>query len=122
MASARGTRAVVSARGGAPLYRQIYEHIRTAIGLGQLRPGDRLPSARRLAEEFATARGTVDAAYALLAGEGYVVSRGPAGTVVSPQLGGPAVARAAARPRRTNRNEPPVIAGPRPFQIGLPAL
>jgi DNA-binding transcriptional regulator YhcF (GntR family) len=26
-----------------PLYRQICEHIRTAIRTGQLRPGDRLP-------------------------------------------------------------------------------
>ena len=74
-------RAIVLVRGaGAPLYRQIYDHFRTAIGVGQLQPGDRLPSARRLAEEFTTARGTVDAAYAMLAGEGYVVSRGPAGT------------------------------------------
>ena len=80
-------RAIVLVRGaGAPLYRQIYDHFRTAIGVGQLQPGDRLPSARRLAEEFTTARGTVDAAYAMLAGEGYVVSRGPAGTMVSPDL------------------------------------
>jgi DNA-binding transcriptional MocR family regulator len=43
---------------------------------GQLSPGDRLPSCGLLAEQFATARGTVDAAYAMLAGEGYVVSRG----------------------------------------------
>ena len=52
-----------------PLYRQIYEHIRTAIRTGQLRPGDRLPSTRVLAERFGTARGTMDAAYAILAGE-----------------------------------------------------
>ncbi len=46
----------------SPLYRQVYEHIRTAIGSGQLRPGDRVPSARNLAERFGTARGTMDAA------------------------------------------------------------
>jgi len=49
-----------------PLYRQIYEHIRTAITTGQLRPGDRVPSTRSLAERFGTARGTIDAAYAIL--------------------------------------------------------
>ena len=74
-------------QGDVPLYRQIYEHFRRAIADGQLSSGDRLPSCRRLAEQFATARGTVDAAYAMLAGEGYVVSRGPAGTIVSPDLG-----------------------------------
>ena len=80
MASVPLKRGTTLIRGAdAPLYRQIYEHIRTAIGSGQLQPGGRLPSTRRLAEEFATARGTVDAAYAMLAGEGYVVARGPAG-------------------------------------------
>jgi hypothetical protein len=34
-----------------PLYRQIYEHFRIAITHGQLRPGDRLPSVRRLAQD-----------------------------------------------------------------------
>src|SRR6516165_3288245 len=88
MVRAPGSRGIVLLRGGdVPLYRQIYQHFRAAIGAGQLRPGHRLPSVRRLAEEFATARGTIDAAYAMLAGEGYVVSRGPAGTMVSPALG-----------------------------------
>ncbi|MGY8662510.1 PLP-dependent aminotransferase family protein [Bradyrhizobium sp. UFLA05-109] len=104
-----------------PLYRQIYEHFRTAITHGQLPPGARLPSARRLAQEFATARGTVDVAYALLAGEGYVVTRGPAGTIVSPELGGQAIARPATRSRPTDRVSPE-SGGPRPFQLGLPSL
>jgi GntR family transcriptional regulator / MocR family aminotransferase len=105
-----------------PLYRQIYEHFRAAIAHGQLRPGGRLPSVRRLAQEFATARGTVDAAYALLAGEGYIVARGPAGTIVSPELGGRAIARTAFRLRPTNRIELHAIERPRPFQLGLPSL
>src|SRR6516225_12047547 len=105
-----------------PLYRQIYEHFRTAITRGQLRPGDRLPSVRRLAQDFATARGTVDVAYALLAGEGYVVARGPAGTIVSPELGDRAIARPASRSRAADHIEPGAISGPRPFQLGLPSL
>ena len=97
MARIPGKRGIAVALGDdVPLYRQIYEHFRAAIRIGQLRPGDRLPSERRLAEEFATARGTVDAAYAMLAGEGYIVSRGPAGTIVSPELGGVATVAATA--------------------------
>jgi GntR family transcriptional regulator / MocR family aminotransferase len=105
-----------------PLYRQIYQHFRRAIADGQLTPGDRLPSCRRLAEQFATARGTVDAAYAMLVGEGYVVSRGPAGTIVSPDLGAPSFVRAivgrhpSAGPGTTDAS------APKPFQMGLPAL
>src|SRR5919205_3628441 len=116
--SKRGTALV---RGGdAPLYRQIYEHIRTSIGSGQLPPGGRLPSARRLAKEFATARGTVDAAYAMLAGEGYIVARGPAGTIVSPDLDGSATIRIKARARLDGKQQN--LEPPRPFQLGLPAL
>src|SRR5215471_10234377 len=104
-----------------PLYRQVYEHIRTAIRSGQLRPGDRLPSTRSLAELFGTARGTMDAAYAILAGEGYLVARGAAGTVVSAQLDSRAIA-GAATPQRVSTPAPrPAIQAPRPFQMGLPA-
>src|SRR5215468_6748462 len=105
-----------------PLYRQVYEHIRTAIRSGQLRPGDRLPSTRSLAELFGTARGTMDAAYAILAGEGYLVARGAAGTVVSAQLDSRAIAGAAGRPRIAPPAVPAVAHAPQPFQMGLPAL
>lgn len=104
-----------------PLFLQIAARVRSAIAAGHISPGGKLPSARALAAQLAVARGTVDAAYALLAGEGAIVSRGSAGTVVS---GTPGIrigalehtpfmfaqARAVERP------------GPLPFQIGLPAL
>jgi GntR family transcriptional regulator / MocR family aminotransferase len=113
-----------------PVYRQIYEHFRSAIRIGQLRPGDRLPSARRLAEEFATARGTIDAAYAMLAGEGYVVGRGPAGTIVSAGVGAvardkgtkPAVHRSRVGAASSTGARLPGASNPRPFQLGLPSL
>jgi len=105
-----------------PLYRQICEHIRTAIRTGQLRPGDRVPSTRGLADQFGTARGTVDAAYAILAGEGYLVGRGPAGTIVSTELDRPVVASVASRQRLTRRAPSHHVFSPRPFQMGLPAL
>src|SRR5262245_35168629 len=123
MARIPGKRGIaVALSDDVPLYRQIYEHFRAAIRIGQLRPGDRLPSARRFAEEFVTARGTVDAAYAMLAGEGYIVSRGPAGTIVSPELGGPAIAKAEAKPRLADSIELPAACRARPFQMGLPSF
>jgi GntR family transcriptional regulator / MocR family aminotransferase len=71
-----------------PLFRQIYDRTRIAITAGRMRPGERLPSARSLAAQLGAARGTVEAAYANLAGEGWIVARGAAGTVMAPQLGG----------------------------------
>src|SRR5260370_24716566 len=73
-------------RSAIPFYRQIYERFRDAITSGVLRPGERLPSARSLASQLVTARGTVNAAYDLLAGEGYIIGRGAAGTLVTPSL------------------------------------
>ena len=70
----------------APLYRQIYDRFRTAIASGVLKPGDRIPSARALTKELGLARGTIEAAYSLLAAEGYIQARGQAGTIVTPGL------------------------------------
>ena len=114
-----------------PVYLQICERFKTAIALGHLRPGDRVPAVRSLASELNLARGTVDAAYRLLADEGYFQVRGAAGTVVSPALTG-AVQKAAVDQKRTPMLAPKTretAAGvdrslqmPRPFQMGLPAL
>ncbi len=68
----------------SPVYRQIYERIRNAILAGVLAPGTRLPSWNGLASQLGVARGTVKAAYDWLAGEGYVLGRGAAGTIVPP--------------------------------------
>jgi GntR family transcriptional regulator/MocR family aminotransferase len=109
-------------RGDVPLHRQIYDHFRSAISTGQLRPGDRLPSARGLGQQLMVARGTVDAAYAMLAGEGYVLSRRPTGTMVSSELPGSATARAPAKPRRQPIAGLGAFGDPKPFELGLPAL
>src|SRR6201996_8926886 len=69
-----------------PFYRQIYDRFRNAIARGVLKPGDRIPSARALTKELGLARGTIEAAYSLLAAEGYIVARGQAGTIVMPGL------------------------------------
>jgi len=107
-----------------PLHRQIYERFRTAIEQGVLRPGDRVASARSLASELGVARGTVEAAYNQLAGEGYFSSQGQAGTVVSPSL--PSHRPTRREPRRGEtkalREAPAETAAPPPLQLGIPAL
>jgi GntR family transcriptional regulator/MocR family aminotransferase len=105
-----------------PYYRQIYKRFRGAINSGVLEPGDRIPSARALTQELGLARGTIDAAYSLLAAEGYIQARGQAGTVVTPGL----------KPRgplttpvpRVQVSEAPSFRPDSvlPFQMGLPAL
>jgi GntR family transcriptional regulator / MocR family aminotransferase len=113
--------ATLFARSALPLQEQLYQRIRIAIAKRQLVSGERLPSVRTLASELGVARGTVDATYARLAGEGYLLSRGPAGTIVSPELHIDVLPRRSARERmRPEAEEPP--AEPRPFQMGLPAL
>src|ERR1700709_422201 len=67
----------------APFYRQIYDRFRGAINSGVLKPGDRIPSERALTKELGLARGTVQAAYSLLAAEGHVRPRGQPGTIVT---------------------------------------
>jgi len=69
-----------------PFYRQVYDRFRGAIASGVLKPGDRIPSVRALTKELGLARGTIDAAYSLLAAEGYIQARAQAGTVVTPGL------------------------------------
>ncbi|MBZ9781903.1 PLP-dependent aminotransferase family protein [Pseudomonas sp. REP124] len=108
--------------GGPPLFRQIYWRFRDSIAEGRLKPGDRVPSIRALASDLNLARGTVEAAYQLLINEGYFVSRGPAGTVVSPRIK-PAPLKPRAAP--ASRPQAPLIhmgEPPLPLQMGLPAL
>src|SRR5262249_50610838 len=77
--------------------------------------------------QIVTARGTIDLAYGLLAGEGYILPRGAAGTVVAPGLESPSARRRPRRPRSvpaTEADGPPRTPEglPLPFQMGLPAL
>jgi GntR family transcriptional regulator/MocR family aminotransferase len=107
-----------------PVYRHVYERVRTSIIEGRVKPGARVPSARALAAQLGVSRGTVDLAYAVLGGEGYLVSSGARGTFVSPALparaygeatraGGAAAAAGAAA-----RTAPAKL----PFWVGLPAI
>lgn len=72
-----------------PLYRQLYNQLRTQILAGELAPGSRLPSTRTLAGQLAVARVTVKQAYEQLMAEGYVTGRPGAGTFVVDSLPAP---------------------------------
>ncbi|MER3385997.1 PLP-dependent aminotransferase family protein [Pectobacterium aroidearum] len=107
----------------APLYLQLYRRYRDAITAGKLHPGDRVPSVRSLASELNLARGTVEMAYQMLASEGYFLTRGPAGTIVSPRLenlgeSGHIATSLSQIPTRPQTEAEQV----QPFQLGLPAL
>lgn len=67
-------------------YRDIYARYRHDILSGLLKPGDKVPSVRVLAAELSVARKTVENAWAILVGEGYLVSQGARGTRVNPDL------------------------------------
>lgn len=58
----------------ALLYEQIYNNIKTAIGNGKLCRGDKLPSIRRLSDDLAVSRTTVETAYEQLCAEGYIIN------------------------------------------------
>lgn len=116
------------------IHAQIYARFRALIEEGQLKPGQRVSSLRALAEELGVARGTVQAAYDRLLGEGYLVARGPAGTFVAEhatpaprreQARQAVASRGAARnATRANAGEVVIDAGDTPalLQLGVPAL
>jgi len=66
-----------------PLVDQIRDQIVAAISTGDLRPGDRLPPIRQLAQFLGINRNTVGQAYRLLEQEGYLVTRAGGGTTIA---------------------------------------
>src|SRR5579862_7954434 len=71
---------------GVPLYRWLYEELRSAILAGHLRPGGRLPATRELAAEYRLSRPTIVTAFDQLRSEGYVEGKIGSGTYVSKTL------------------------------------
>ncbi|WP_043502764.1 GntR family transcriptional regulator [Georgenia sp. SUBG003] len=78
-----------------PPFEQLRQSIAAQIGSGELRPGDRLPPVRKLAEDLGIAANTVAHAYRALEADGLLKGRGRAGTFVADDDSGRA-ARAAA--------------------------
>ncbi|HEX2109411.1 MAG TPA: GntR family transcriptional regulator [Rubrobacteraceae bacterium] len=73
----------VDPQSGVPIYVQLVEGVRHALTVGTLRPGERLPTVRTLAEELAVAPNTVVKAYNELQRAGLIESRPGVGTVVA---------------------------------------
>ena len=77
----------VDVRSGVPIYVQLVGGVRRALEVGTLRPGERLPTVRALAEELTVAPNTVVKAYNELQREGLISSRAGVGTVVTGEAG-----------------------------------
>lgn len=73
-------------RSDLPLYRQIYEAIRSAILNGEFASQMRLPATRVLADQLGVSRITVVNAYEQLFAEGYLEGKTGAGTFVTSEL------------------------------------
>ncbi|MEO3929680.1 PLP-dependent aminotransferase family protein [Micromonosporaceae bacterium B7E4] len=115
--------------GRGDLAAQIYRQLREAVFDGRLRPGERLPPTRELAERLGVARNTVAAAYDRLTAEGFLVGRVGSGTYVGDRrLIGEARPRTApvgqgVRPRPVWDSVPEVPRRPAPrydFRVGAP--
>ena len=87
-------------RGALSLYEYLYRCIRRDILSGALRPGEKLPSRRRLAEHLRVSVITVEGAYAQLEAEGYLLSRPRQGFFVAAVEAAPPAAETAPVIRR----------------------
>lgn len=120
---------------------RIYRTCLDAILAGVLRPGERIASARRLAQDWGVARNTVDDALAQLQSEGWLVRRVGDGTrvattlplgqsraVAAPQVPRPPgtfsrdaiTARSRWGRRVERRHDPAAVPRPAAFMAGMP--
>ena len=76
----------LDASSGVPLYEQLYHSLAGEMRSGTLSAGVRMPGKRRLAAELSVSVNTVDAAYQMLAAEGYLESRERSGFYVQEYL------------------------------------
>ena len=93
----------------ASLQAQIREILIEAIRMGQLKPGDPVPSTRAMASRLSVSRNTVTLAYQALVSDGFLASRERSGFYVDPT----AIDGMAARPDRVSRSEGGIDWGPR---------
>jgi GntR family transcriptional regulator/MocR family aminotransferase len=84
----------------APVFRQIYLTLRSAILSGTLGPATKLPSTRELAAQLGVSRSAVVSAFEQLLAEGYASGRTGAGTYIASDLPEPfaAIRRRRQRP------------------------
>ena len=70
----------------APVFRQIYLQLRSAILSGTLRPATKLPSTRELAAQLGVSRSAVVSAFEQLLAEGYAFGKKGAGTYIASDI------------------------------------
>lgn len=66
-----------------PLYQQIYRQISGMIDNGTLLPGDKLPTERKLCEDYAITRATIKTAYNLLKNNGKITALRGSGSYIA---------------------------------------
>ena len=89
----------LDAASGVPLYEQLYHSLAAEMRTGAISAGTRMPGKRRLAAELSVSVNTVDAAYQMLAAEGYLEARERSGFYVQEYLALPESAAPAAPPK-----------------------
>ncbi|TWU38605.1 GntR family transcriptional regulator [Novipirellula artificiosorum] len=75
----------VSPSSGVPIYRQIIDQVNALVVSGRLKPGDGLPSIRKLAESLEVNMMTVSKAYARLEVDGVLIRMRGVGMAVAEQ-------------------------------------
>jgi GntR family transcriptional regulator / MocR family aminotransferase len=69
-----------------PVFRQIYQQLRSAILSRALRPATKLPSTRELSTQLGVSRSAVVSSFEQLLAEGYTFGKKGAGTYIAPDL------------------------------------
>jgi GntR family transcriptional regulator len=72
----------IDLKSGVPIYRQIIDQVKSAIAMGALGPGDRLPTVRQLSVDLSVNPNTVSRAYTELELTGLVETHMGSGTFV----------------------------------------
>src|SRR5256885_16855715 len=96
------------ARAESPLYLQIAESMTQQVARGALRPGDRVPSLRRLSRQRRVSMSTALQAYLWLESRGYLAARPQSGfyvrTPFSPLISEPQFASPQTQPQTVTTN------------------
>ena len=109
----------INTSSGVPIYRQIVDQVKVAIGLETLGPGERLPSVRALSEQLVVNPTTVQRAYLDLEREGVIETRRGQGTFVKADG---LVLPDAERERRVGELLRPALAEAARLRLARPAL
>ena len=92
-----------------PLYEQLYRSLAAEMRAGTLTAGTRMPGKRRLAAELSVSVNTVDAAYQMLAAEGYLEPKERSGFYVQEYLALPSRPAGGPEQPAPPKPEPPVL-------------